>query len=126
MKKTLILLSISIISLTSFSQSNTGINLCSIKDSKPYVITLTLEQLIECGELTANNKDLTISSFSIAMLAGDDALEITVKGHKLSEKVITAIKKHKPSKIYIEKIELSSKKGSIQYAGAHTVKLIKK
>lgn len=121
MKKALILLSILVISLTSFAQSDTGINLCGIKETTPQVTTLTIDQLTECGELTANNEHLTVVSFSISMAAGEDFKEFKITGNKLTEKTLVAIKKYNPPKFYIENIKLSSKKGTIQNAGFHKI-----
>jgi hypothetical protein len=125
MKKVLLLLSIVIISLTGFTQSNTGINLCGIKESKPYITIVTMSQLIECGELSANNENLTVVSFSIGMAVGDDFRKIQVTGNKFTKKVVAEIKKYKANKFYIEHIKLSSKKGTIQKVGAHTIILKK-
>ena len=125
MKKVLILLTILTISLTGFSQSKPGINLCGNPETKPDSTILTLDQFIACGELTANNKNLTVVSFAVGIVVEKDYRRIQVHRNKLSELAITSLKKYKPSIIYIEKIKLSSKKGTIQNAQLHTV-IIKK
>jgi len=125
MKKALLLFSIFIISLAGFSQSDLVLNFCNNTPTKENKITLSIAQLTECSDLIPNNKDLTVVSFSVAMMAGNDALEIEVKGNKLTQKVIATIKRINPSKFYVEKIKLSSEKGTTQFIGAHTV-IIKK
>ena len=124
MKKVLLLLSILTISITGSSQSDLGINICGIKESEPNVTSLTIDQLFECGELTANNKNLTIVSFSLGFVVEGDFREVRIIGNKLSEKKKGVIKKYKPSKFYIEKIKLSSEKGTIQNGKVLTVKLV--
>jgi len=121
MRKALLLFSAIFISLTGFSQSDLVINICNAKESSPYETTLTINQLLECGELTANNKNLTVVFFSIAMSIPGDSRKFITSGNKLSEKMIKIIQEHNPSKIYIESIKLSNEDGVIQNAINHTL-----
>jgi len=126
MKKILILISILTISLTSFAQSDDGIKLCDIEKSKKHATTLTINQLLKCGELTPNDDELNIISFLFVMNAdGGEVLEIKTSGNKFSEKMIAEIKKHKPFRIYIREIIAARKKGTIQKLKSHTIKLKK-
>ena len=85
MKKALSLLSILIIALTGFSQSKPGVNLCGNPETKPDSTNLTLNQFIACGELTANNKNLTVVSFAVGIVVEKDYRRIQVHRNKLSE-----------------------------------------
>lgn len=124
MKKIFFTLAILFTINAAFSQSDLGINLCGNTQNvikKNNVIIISKEDFFNCSEVTANNENLTIVSFSLGISAGDNYIEISVIGNEISEKVIATIKKYNPSKLYIEKIKLSSKKGVIQSVGAFTI-----
>jgi hypothetical protein len=118
MKNTLLAFLILFTFNTAFSQSDLGINLCGdtgniINKKKSDVTTISKEAFLNCAKIMTNNTHLTVVSFSIGMSVGNDYQEIKITGNKLNEKVITSIKDYKPSKLYIEQVELSSKKGTI-------------
>jgi len=104
------------------AQSNNGINVCG-KESKENVTTLTLNELIKCSELRANNVHLTVVSFLIVIIVNRDKKIFKVKGNKLEERMFISQNQFRYSKLYIEQIKLSSKSGTIQPGKNHTIML---
>mgnify|MGYP005989865733 CR=1 FL=1 len=130
MKTTLLVILIVFTFNSAFSQSDLGINLCGnlkniLHKEKSDVTTISKDEFLKCSEIASNNIHLTVVSFSIGMSAGKDFREIKITGNKLNEKVITSIKNYNPSKLYIEQVELSSKKGTIQF-GKPLIIILKK
>lgn len=104
----------------SFAQTNNGINVCG-KTTENNITKLTLNELIDCPELRANNVHLTVVSFLLVIIVNRDKKIFKVKGNKLSERMITSQNQFSYSKFYIEKIKLSSKSGTIQPGKNHTI-----
>ena len=125
MKKALIFLSILVISLTSHAQSGIGINFCETLQTTPNVTTLTIKQLIECSELTVNNKNYSLDSYSVTIPVSGDVKVLAILGNKFTEKLTSTLKKYNPSKIYFEQVILMDEKGNKIYGASHTV-IIKK
>lgn len=125
MKKALVLFSILALALTSYAQSGIGINFCGKTQAKSNKTTLTINQLLECAELTVNNGNYNIYSCKAVVSLDGDVKTIELKGEKFSEKLIKNIKKIKPNKIYFETIILIDHMGNKIYGAHHTV-IIKK
>jgi hypothetical protein len=125
MKRYLLLLPILLISLTSSAQSGIGINFCENTKLKSTETTLTLKQLLECAELTVNNKNYTIYSYTVTINLSGVIKKLMISGNKFSDKLTASIKKDKPNKIYFEEVLLMDEKGNKIYGATHTI-IIKK
>jgi len=125
MKKALIFFAVLVISLTSHAQSGIGINFCTPLQTTPNVTTLTIKQLLDCSELTVNNKNYSLDSYSVTIPVSSDVKVLTILGNKITEKLTSTLKKYNPSKIYFEQVVLMDEKGNKIYGASHTV-IIKK
>jgi hypothetical protein len=103
------------------AQSNNSINVCGKKESTENVTTLTLNELINCLELRANNVHLTVVSFLLIIKIDKETKIFKVNGNKLTERMVISQNQFRYSKLHIEKIKLSSKKGTIQPGENHTI-----
>jgi len=88
-----------------FAQSDLTINICGNNDE-----FVPQAKIVECQELFVNNDNWKVKSFTVSMSSSDGTvIELKAEGHAIPSKMIELIKENKPSKIYIENIQLISK-----------------
>ena len=128
--KNLLLVVTLFLSIDSFAQQDLNLSICEISAKEivtnkntSNVIVISQQKLLNCLEIGINNKTWKISSFSLGMVAGKDYLEINTKGNRLNDKMVEAIKKYNPEKIYIEKIVASNNSDEAIRMGSLVVKI---
>ena len=128
MKNIILALSILFVTSTAFSQADVNLTICNIPSVKKAgnkstsnIISISVDKLLDCGEIHTSDNNYKITSFSIGMAAGKDYVEVSTDGYKLNEKMIAQIKKNQPKKIYIEKIKLINNSGSTSDFGPLTL-----
>ena len=90
-----------------FAQSGVKVGLCG-----KYPKSTSESKLLKCAELTVNNEDWEIKTFTIEISMGSKIIRETADGNEFNGKMYTLIKKLSPKKVYFEKIELVNKKSN--------------
>lgn len=124
-----------LLTLTSLSLSaqkpKVHVKLCQYEVAKedPRYVTceLTAEEIIKCKTLKTNNPDFTIKSFQFSYQTPYKTIspEVKIEGNEITNEMLEHIKRYKPNKIWINKIELINPDCETQWTRALTIEIIK-
>jgi HKD family nuclease len=97
------------------------------EDPRYVTCELTAEEIIKCKTLKANDPNFTIKSFQFSYQTPYKTIspEIIIEGNEISSEMLAHIKRYKPNKIWINKIELVNPDGKTQWTRALTINIIK-
>lgn len=87
-----------------FSQSDVKLSVCG-------KTTIDINSLDNCRSIEVDQDGFKVYGFMASFQKEDVVYEFKLETNELNEKAVEAIKKHKPSKLYIEKINLINVNG---------------
>ncbi len=121
MKKTILVLATMFLFTGLYASTDIQVSLFGNKSAE--TVTISREALSRCNELTLNTKDWKVKSFEIGFVSEGNFTAVKNIENKISDRSMSAIKEHAPSKIYIEKIVIINRSGEQKTLEAFTVKV---